>query len=87
MDPSGFFEEPVTEELAPGYSKVVSHPMCFQASITPCCTPPQTYAREWWCRAVPNADQLCYSARVLCLPSPLVVCSGCRCLLWAMLPP
>jgi hypothetical protein len=33
MDPSGFFEEPVTEELAPGYSKVVSHPMCFQARI------------------------------------------------------
>ena len=30
MDAAGFFEEPVTEDLAPGYSKVIKHPMCFQ---------------------------------------------------------
>ena len=30
MEPFGFFEEPVTEELAPGYGKVVSQPMCFR---------------------------------------------------------
>ena len=30
LEPFGFFEEPVTEELAPGYGKVVSQPMCFR---------------------------------------------------------
>jgi len=35
MEPFGFFEEPVTEELAPGYGKVVSQPMCFRVRAAP----------------------------------------------------
>ena len=30
MDAAGYFEEPVTEDQAPGYGKVIKHPMCFQ---------------------------------------------------------
>ena len=34
MDGAAFFEDPVTEELAPGYSKVIKYPMCLQVGLS-----------------------------------------------------
>ena len=33
MDLGHYFEEPVTEEMAPGYRDHIKHPMCFQVPV------------------------------------------------------